>query len=315
MILLGCALGIILILLLRFTGAGNKLNIGPEISPDQIPAQVIDVSDQAQVGDPVRSARRGELLLDLMVRLGASQGVAEEELRRRGYEGSFSEHRSDMSAPSIQVVDAHSEHLPAIERALLVGIHIARSSDDHAGVSDGRPGGRSIDVMDLQRRAEEAEVELFGEGRYQRWSLCGKATLVLQDMLDGAVDPKESELLKDLLESFDQRLKQTRDEIDRAMALLPDSNQLLWGSDADRRLYYFKMGVTNALRRSGFVQSLDHLYRLQGVNYDVEEAYDLASQEADPLVLADAIGIERLVTLTPSDVHNLVHRSLPSRMS
>ena len=94
------------------------------------------------------------------------------------------------------------------------------------------------------------------------------------------------------------------------MNRLPDSDHLLWGDSSDRRRYYFKMGVTNSLRRSGTLESLSHLYRYQGVNYDVEEAYRLAGQDCPQLASAERLDLNQLLALGPSGIQQLVHRGL-----
>ena len=70
------------------------------------------------------------------------------------------------------------------------------------------------------------------------------------------------------------------------------------------------MGVTNSLRRSGRLDSLGHLYRCKGVNYDVLEAYDIAAQECTQLVAADNLGIERLLQMGPIEIQSLVLQRL-----
>ncbi len=94
---------------------------------------------------------------------------------------------------------------------------------------------------------------------------------------------------------------------------MPEDDRLLWGSSEERRLYYFKMGVTNSLRRSGVLESLGHLYGFQGVNYDVEEAYGLAARECPQLNSAAALGLGRLLSLEPAEVEGLVRGALPRR--
>ena len=95
------------------------------------------------------------------------------------------------------------------------------------------------------------------------------------------------------------------------MARIPNSDRLMWGDSRDRRHYYFKMGVTNSLRHSGCLQSLGQLYWMRGVNYDVNEAYDLAARECRVLASADLMDLDRLLTLGPGQVRSLVDRALP----
>ena len=96
----------------------------------------------------------------------------------------------------------------------------------------------------------------------------------------------------------------------QTMAKVPDPEALQWGDSRTRRVYYFKMGVTHMLRRSGLLESFGHLYRYQGVNYNVEEAYRLAARECPPLALAESLGIDRLIEMGPSEVEGLVRGML-----
>ena len=333
MILLSVVLLLVVGILYRLTAGSRLERVSQEMKPGEIPVQVLDLSRQtfpavdSWLADPARAPGTGAILLELMDRLGADPRSALRELRKRGYSGGspdleFGNDFESARSPGVRVVSAREDLGSVVERALLVGIQVARIDDDYAGVSDDRrrgapgspPGGIPMDMIELERRAEKAEMQLFGEGRRQRAALYTKAVIVLQDMRQASgKDRDRSHFIQGLLEGFDRHLERTQEEIDKAMALLPDSGELLWGDGGDRRLYYFKLGVTNALRRSGYLNSLSSLYRLQGVNFDVEEAYDLASEEANPLVLADAIGIERLVAMGPAEVHNLVHRSLSDR--
>jgi hypothetical protein len=193
----------------------------------------------------------------------------------------------------------------ALERALLVGIQIAREGDDYAKVGD--------DPETLAQRAEAAEEMLFGSGRREAYALLSKVTLVLQDMQQDAAGAERATLIRDLLAVFGDRLETLQEELAAAMAKLPDSGALKWGDSRDRRQYYFKMGVTNALRRSGSLESLGRLYWLRGVNYDVAEAYDMAAQECPVLSAAHLMDIDRLLALGPAEVRAMVDRALPER--
>ena len=105
---------------------------------------------------------------------------------------------------------------------------------------------------------------------WESYSFYGKAAIVLQDMMDEEPRGSRREVLVALLEVFDDRIERLQGEMSEAMERVPEPESLLWGDGRDRRLYYFKLGVTNSLRRSRQLESLAHLYRLKGVNYDVE---------------------------------------------
>jgi hypothetical protein len=153
---------------------------------------------------------------------------------------------------------------------------------------------------------------LFGQGRRERHTFFVRASLVLQDMAQGEAEAGRRRAIGQVLSSFDEAAHKVQEEMSAAMAgLEADDSSLLWGDSADRRLYYYKMGVTNSLRRSGVLDSLRHLYRFQGVDYDVVEAYGLASRECPLLDRAEMLGVEHLLTMGPSDVRALVQGTLP----
>ena len=313
MLLVLLALLLILAIILRLTGGIGQGKKDPEATADEkIIGTVADVAQRAlsrsceRIPSSQSRARFGGVLLDVMERLGVDRDAALRDLAR-----------TDLSPQTEDTGGVERGHLVVhrgretweqdVERALLVGIQVARVDDDYAGIGD-----EVVDLETLARVAEAAEIELFGGERRERYDLFGKAALVLQDMLQGERDADRLDAIRSLLAVLDGEIRELQDELARSMAAIPAPETLLWGDFRDRRLYYFKMGVTNSLRRSGRLESLGHLYRLNGVNYDVEEAYELAATECAPLALADRLGIDRLLGMGPSDVQGLVNRSLPS---
>ncbi len=310
MLLVVLLLLLIVLIIFRLTGGVGRRKEASAFDTERVAAEVAEVTEKA-FGQEKRALsaldRRpvvGPVLLELMNRLGVDRALAVENLERMGFPADGLTDQG--KGPHLSVVHSAEALEDALERALLVGIHVARIDDDYAGVGDDY-----LDIETLARRAEAAEVELFGEARRERYTFYGKAALVLQDMLQDEPEGERREALRDLLKAFDEQVEALQAEMDRAMAKMPEPETLSWGDSRDRRLYYFKMGVTNSLRRSGHLESLGHLYRRQGVNYDVEEAYHLAAQECPPLVLADEIEIDRLLCMGPSEVQGLVRGALP----
>ena len=239
--------------------------------------------------------------------MGISEGEAAQVLRDRGFpipEGPVgrAEVPSGLSVVSLR----EDEQREALERAFVVGISLARWDDDYAGVSD-----EAIDLERLAREAEHTEVRLFGEGRRESLAFYARASLVLQDMAQAERDEERRRTIGAALGSFDDALRDAQQAMADAMARVPDDDVLLWGDSEERRLYYFRMGVTNSLRRSGVLDSLGHLYRFQGVDYDVEEAYGLAARECPQLNSAAALGLKRLLAMGPIEVEGLVRGVLP----
>ncbi len=246
----------------------------------------------------------GGALRELLDRLGID---AEQVLVNRGFaHGPGAIRTDDESTRKLRLFDPAEDMMQIVERALLVGIQLARADDDYAGVGDDH-----LDLEALVRKAEAIEMDLFGDGKRDRYVFYGKAALVLQDMLQDEREDARREVLRGLLEMVDARINAFQEELERSMAYIPEPDTLRWGDRRDRQLYYFKMGVTNSLRRSGQLESLVHLYRYRGVNYDVLEAYDLAAQECPQLFAADVIGIDGLLQMGTGEVRALARQALP----
>lgn len=245
----------------------------------------------------------GGVLRELLGRMGIE---AEQALVDRGFaHGAGAMRADDEKTRNLSLFDPAEDMMQVVERALLVGIQLARADDDYAGVGDDH-----LDLEALVRRAEAIEMDLFGDGKRDRYVFFGKAALALQDMLQEEREAARRDVVRGLLEMVDARIDTFQEELDRSMAHVPEPDTLRWGDRRDRQLYYFKMGVTNSLRRSGLLESLGHLYRYRGVNYDVQEAYDLAAQECPQLFAADVIGIDGLLRLASGEVRALARQAL-----
>ncbi len=299
---------VLLMLAVIFTLTRERGTRGREI-PEGDDALAADMADLVIEGRkeflPVASHPVLEgVLRELMDRLGIE---AEQVLVNRGFARTAGVTRvDDESTRILRVFDPAENMMQVVERAFLVGIQLARADDDYAGVGDDH-----LDLEALVRKAEAIEMDLFGDGKRDRYVFYGKAALALQDMLQDEREAARREVLRGLLEMVDAQINACQEALDRSMAYVPEPDTLRWGDRRDRQLYYFKMGVTNSLRRSGQLESLGHLYRYRGVNYDVLEAYDLAAQECPQLFAADVIGIDGLLRLASGEVRALARKSLP----
>ncbi len=297
---------LILVVIFRLTrGKGLRSEVHPE-GDEALAAEVADmVIDGRQEYLPAASHPiLGGVLRELLGRLGTD---AEQVLVRRGFTHDAGAMRTnEEKSRNLRVFDPAENMMQIVERALLVGIQVARVDDDYAGVGDDH-----LDLEALARKAEAIELDLFGEGKRDRYGFYGKAALVLQDMLQDEKEASRREVLRGMLEMVDDQIDAFQTELDRSMAYIPEPDTLRWGDKRDRQLYYFKMGVTNSLRRSGQLDSLGHLYRYRGVNYDVLEAYDLAAQECPQLFAADVIGIDGLLQMGSGEVRTLARQALP----
>ena len=297
------------LIILKITGIG------------QTPGATSDDLDLQQIGTGVlelvkrdfpdtiwkdeQRADLGVVLMGLLTRLGFGEDEARALLESSGFSMDGIEFPTETGIGAWRVRSGNEENRFALERALLVGIQMACADDDYAGVGD-----EFIDLEALESKAEEIELRLFSESDRNQYVLCQKAALVLQDMLQTNPEGPGSETIRVLLQEFDSRIVSYQDRLSGNMEELHEQDVLLWGDSGDRRMYYFKMGVTNSLRRSGRLKSLGHLYRYKGVNYDVLEAFDLAAQECKELAAADHLGIERLLRMGPADVQGLIQQRL-----
>ena len=246
----------------------------------------------------------GTVLVDTLTGLGMGRSEALDAVKAMGYTV------SDVKAPEepkaqkrgLTVLSMGDEHArAALERALLVGIQLARMDDDYAGVSD-----EADSFEALREKADEVEASLFGDRRRAMLDFYSRAVIVLQDRVQSEPDASKRETAGQVLSRFDDELRKLQNEMAEAMADLPtDGESVQWGDSEDRRRYYFKMGVTNSLRRSGHLKSLGSLYRFRGVNYDVEEAYQIAGEEEPLLIRAANLEFSKLIALAPADVRRL----------
>lgn len=252
----------------------------------------------------------GDVLYDTLVGVGMDPGEASATVAGLGYPAPERRDESIDRSGGLSVLSMKDEHArAALERALLVGVQLARMDDDYAGVSD---DAQTFDA--LRQRADEAEAVLFDDHRRSLLDFYSRAVLVLQDSIQAETDDTKRDAIRVVLTRFDEELVSLQEEMDRAMADLPDDpDTLAWGDSEDRRRYYFKMGVTNSLRRSGHLSSLGSLYRFRGVNYDVEEAYQLAGEEEPLLLRAANLDFRTLVSLGAPDVRRMTTGRTPGR--
>lgn len=308
MFAIGAVLLVVLVVLWRVTSRRTILGNEPAVHEDAVPVETLDLLTRSETTAALVHARSDALarvLVELFERMGLSRADSEAAVRQAGFKVMVSATESKPAFEPEVVAYRTVELQAAIERGLLVGIELARSDDDFAEVLED-----ALDPASLSGRADKIERTLFDEETRSRHAFYSRAAIVLQDMAQEAVSDDRRKVVGAVLAEFDSALASVQSALSNRMADVGDPNALQWGDAADRRLYYFKMGVTNSLRRWGRLDSLGHLYRYQGVNYDVVEAYDLAEQEVPALRLAEAIGIDRVLTMGPNDVRALVARGL-----
>ena len=255
----------------------------------------------APVGSSSKHEVSGAVIYNLLTKMGMDGPDAELTIRGLGYSVSANTTGQSSLQGGLSVVSLENEVCrAALERALLVGVQLARMDDDYACVSDDVAAFAS-----LRQRADDAETQLFDDHRRRKMEFYSRAVLVLQDRIQTERDPAVSEVVADILTHCDEKLVALQDEMNQTMAALPDQDSLYWGESEDRHRYYFKMGVTNSLRRSGHLDSFGHLYRFRGVNYDVEEAFQIAGKDEPLLLRVAQLDFSTLVSLRPADVRRI----------
>lgn len=304
-------LGGILAVIWWLTGSSRhrRTDVDPEVEIEVAEEALGPLSGGASptLGKPELVSR---VLSDLLIGVGMDPADAEATLSGLGYNVVRQQEKPEAGKGGLTVVSLKGERArAALERALLVGVQLARMDDDYAHVSDD-----AVAFDALRKRADDVERELFDDRMRARLDFFSRAVLVLQDQVQSEAEPERRNVIATVLARFDDELTSLQEEMSRAMAALPsDHESLAWGDSEDRRRYYFKMGVTNSLRRSGHMSSLGHLYRFRGVNYDVEEAFQLAGEEEPLLLRAANLEFSALVSLRPSDVRRMTNERRLSR--
>jgi len=291
------------------TGAGEAS--GSEQGGAAMAEVVADAADPrgGLMAPAPSSPKLRDVVLELLDRMGADEHAVDEAMHRLGFSpevrAAAEEDTPGDVGPKLGVYRADDGLRDTLVRAILVGIQLARVDDDYAHVGDS-----GLAEEGVLERLEEAEDTLFGGGRRERYALCSRASIALQDMLEAERDECRLDVIRQLLKGIDDQVERLHEAMQSSMASVPTGSALQWGDSRDRRAYYVKVGVTDVLRRGGHLESLKHIYRTRGVNYDVAEAFQLAARECPALAALDLLGVDKLLGMGPADIHGIVHRSL-----
>ncbi|MCK5738602.1 hypothetical protein KAH55_05450, partial [bacterium] len=120
------------------------------------------------------------------------------------------------------------------------------------------------------------EFELFDNKLYQQLMYFSHAVLTMKDMLAQRRPPAEKIQLEQALQNYQQQMAQIQGQLKMPFIGMNPSEI---GTRADRELFYLKLGITNYLRGRGIIDDLDRLYRVYGVNYDVNAAFATLEKE------------------------------------
>jgi hypothetical protein len=155
--------------------------------------------------------------------------------------------------------------------AVLFGLDIALTSDDY-----GRAGVEFENAEQVAERLSKIEFELFDNEIYQQFMYFSQAVLTMKDMLAQRRPPAEKEKLEQALQNYQHQMRHIQSQLKMPFTGMSSSEI---GTRDDRELFYLKLGITNYLRGRGLIPELDRLYRVYGVNYDVNAAFATLEKE------------------------------------
>lgn len=199
-----------------------------------------------------------------------------------------------------------------IINATLFGLEIGLQSDDYA-----RAGIEFENPEFAAKQLEKIEFELFDTEIYNQHQFYAHAILVMQDMLGQQRPQNEKEVLQENLKKYREKLAELESRLKFQFKGMQFEEI---GTRHDRELFYFKMGITNYLRGKDIVPELDQLYRVYGVNYQVENAFQMVIQSLPVFKKLIGAGIQQLAQKSLLEIENLIHQALktsesPSRLN
>lgn len=194
-----------------------------------------------------------------------------------------------------------------LTNATLFGLAIALQSDDYA-----RAGIEFEDPAFVAAQLKKVEFELFDSELYSQYNFYSHSIISLQDMLAQSRSKVDKETMRTALDNYSAQIKSIEPHLKRIFQGLY-RHEL--GTRHDRQLFYFKMGVTNFLRSQRIVAQLDQLYRVQGVNYPVEQAFQLVNQDFPFFQKLLNQGIENLGKATVLEIQSFIKGELRAARS
>jgi hypothetical protein len=191
-----------------------------------------------------------------------------------------------------------------IMNATLFGLEIGLQSDDYAHA------GIEFEAADfVEKQLAKIEFELFDTDIYSQHQFYAHAILVMHDMLGQQRSDSEKQVLQESLQKYGEKLAELAQQLKFQFKGMQIAEI---GTRRDRESFYFKMAITNYLRSKNIVPELDQLYRIYGVNYQVEKAFQIVTQ-ALPVFqkLLDA-GIQQLAQQSVLELERFIHHELKS---
>lgn len=190
-------------------------------------------------------------------------------------------------------------------KAILFGLEIASHSDDYGKV--GIEYEADAKVNELLKRID---MKLADSELYSQYQFYARSILTLQDMLDGAKSAKEKIAIREALDNYTQKVKALESELRKEFKGL--TRQEL-GTKRDREEFYFKMGLTNYLRGKNLIPALDQLYRVYGVNYQVEEGFRALAHDFPGFKEVLAEGLETVGNWSFLELQQFVRANLAEK--
>lgn len=189
-----------------------------------------------------------------------------------------------------------------IINATLFGLAISLQSDDYARA------GIEFEAADLvEKQLAKLEFELFDTEIYNQHQFYAHAILVLHDMLDQRRPESEKQVLRDSMQKYNEKLNELMPQLRFAFKGM-QTDEI--GTRNDREIFYFKMAITNYLRSKDIVPELDRLYRIYGVNYHVEKAFELVTQTLPVFQKLVDSGMQQLAQKSVLELEQFIHQEL-----
>jgi len=238
----------------------------------------------------------------------AQYGVSEEALLP--FEG---------GSQKMRLFDAMLERMGALDaeelvlKSILFGLELASQSDDY-----GKVGIEFEADARVEKLMQETEIRLADSKAYSQHKFYAQSIIVIQDMLESAKTEDDRQVLRKALENYTAKIKSLESELHREFKGI-DRQSL--GTKRDREEFYFKMGVTNYLRSKNVAPALDQLYRIYGVNYQVEDAFRAVMRELPLFEKLMLTGIDQIQSWRLLELKQFIHshftpeKSLPTSPS
>ena len=192
-----------------------------------------------------------------------------------------------------------------ITKAVLFGLEIASHSDDY-----GKVGIEYEDEAKVNELLKRIDMQLTNSEVYSQYQFYSHSIITLQDMLDQELTIENKKTLRNALQNYTEKLKELETKLRREFKGL---NREELGGHRDREEYYYKMGVSNFLRGKDIVPALDQLYRVYGVNYQVEDGFRAITRELPVFQNLLTRGLEAIGEWSLLELQQYIRSNIPDQ--